>query len=203
MSEVWFTSDTHFGHARIAEFCPQRVETFSMKGPNDIQKMNEMMVKAWNEQVAPDDEVIHLGDLAMGQIETSLSYVSRLNGRITLVLGNHDRPHPIMSKSPEKRARWHEAYTDAGIDRLVMDWHWDFDGIPVTLSHFPYTGDHDDQDRYTEWRPVDHGRVLVHGHVHDMWQRNGRMINVGMDAWGRLLHESEIVTLVEEAMDYR
>jgi calcineurin-like phosphoesterase family protein len=200
MSEIWFTSDTHFGHARIAEFCPTRVNEFGMADTSDIPTMNEAMVEQWNSQVAPEDTVVHLGDLAMGQIDNSLSYVSRLNGQIYLVSGNHDRVHPSYSRTPEKRARWHETYTAAGIHKIMLSWHWDFDGIPVVMSHFPYTGDHDENDRYPEWRPEDHGQVLVHGHVHDMWQINGRQVNVGMDAHGgRLLHETEVLAMVEMA----
>lgn len=199
MSEIWFTSDTHFGHARIAEFCPQRIEALGMEDSSDIARMNEAMVELWNSQVAPNDTVYHLGDLAMGRIEDSLSYVSQLHGEIWLIMGNHDRPHPIMARTPAKRARWHQEYTEAGIHRLLLDWHVDFHGIPTTMSHFPYTGDHEAEDRYTDWRPPDHGQVLIHGHVHDMWQVDGRQINVGLDAWGRLLHHDEVDTLVVEA----
>lgn len=52
------------------------------------------------------------------------------------------------------------------------------------VDHFPYYGDSHDQDRYGEFRPVDRGLWLVHGHVHEKWRQMGRMINVGVDAWG-------------------
>lgn len=202
MAEIWFTSDTHFGHANIPKYCPGRVDTYAMEDEGDIGQMNEAMVAIWNDHVRPDDEVYHLGDLAMGKIADSLEYVRQLHGKITLILGNHDRPHEIMSKTPEKRARWHREYTDAGIDKMLYDWHVEIGGCPVTLSHFPYTGDHMDEERYQAWRPADHGHVLVHGHVHDLWQTNGRMINVGMDAWnGRLLHVDEVAELVHKALD--
>jgi len=53
----------------------------------------------------------------------------------------------------------------------------------VLLHHFPYDGDSHDEDRYVQWRPVDEGDWLLHGHVHTNWRQNGRMINVGIDAW--------------------
>jgi len=41
----------------------------------------------------------------------------------------------------------------------------------------------------------------LHGHVHGLWQTNGRMINVGLDAWGgRLLHADEVAELVKAAV---
>jgi calcineurin-like phosphoesterase family protein len=48
------------------------------------------------------------------------------------------------------------------------------------LCHLPYAAV---DARYPEWRPVDAGKWLLHGHVHEHWQVNGRMINVGVDQW--------------------
>jgi len=52
----------------------------------------------------------------------------------------------------------------------------------VLLCHFPYRGDSQEQDRFPDARPIDKGEWLLHGHVHDRWSQNGRMINVGVDA---------------------
>lgn len=196
----WYTSDWHFGHVHIPVYQPNRLVEFEMESTDDIQKMNEMMVRQWNSQVSPDDTVWFLGDFAMGQIATTLEYARRLNGHKRLVLGNHDRPHPIMSRTPTKQQRWLEAYREVGFELIVTEFNTTIADLPVRLCHFPYTGDHDDEDRYPEWRPVDDGRVLVHGHVHGLWKVNGRMINVGIDAWnGKLLHHDEVAELVLEA----
>jgi len=56
--------------------------------------------------------------------------------------------------------------------------------ISVLAYHFPYRGDSHDHDRYREHRPADEGAWLLHGHVHERWRQRGRMINVGVDAWG-------------------
>ena len=52
----------------------------------------------------------------------------------------------------------------------------------MLLCHFPYRGDSQEQDRFPDDRPIDKGEWLLHGHVHDRWSQNGRMINVGVDA---------------------
>ena len=52
----------------------------------------------------------------------------------------------------------------------------------VLLCHFPYRGDSQEHDRFPDARPIDKGEWLLHGHVHDRWSQNGRMINVGVDA---------------------
>jgi calcineurin-like phosphoesterase family protein len=197
---VWFTSDTHFGHRNIAKYQPNRVEEFGMESDEDIQTMNEAMVAQWNSQVQPGDRVIHLGDFAMGKIDETLPYVAQLNGTIDLIMGNHDRPHPVCTRVAEKRDAWAERYLAAGFNSVQLDGRWDFDGIPVVMSHFPYSGDHEEEDRYPGWRPDDNGLVLVHGHVHGMWQIMGRQVNVGMDAHGgRLLTEAEVAAMVAEA----
>ena len=56
----------------------------------------------------------------------------------------------------------------------------------VLACHFPYAGDSRDgyEDRYLEYRPKDRGGFLVHGHTHGRWRKNGRMVDVGVDAWG-------------------
>lgn len=199
MSEIWFTSDTHFGHVKIVEYQPNRMDEFGLDAPDQIEEMNEAMVEAWNAQIGPDDFVWHLGDFAMGQIDKGLAYASRLNGEIFLVMGNHDRPHPCRGQT-HKIPEWEEKYYNAGFVGLSLTERHVLGGVPVIMNHFPYSGDHADEERYTDWRPADNGQVLLHGHVHGLWQINGRQVNVGMDAHGgRLLHYDEVVSLVQEA----
>lgn len=52
--------------------------------------MNETMIKNWNSVVKKDDIVWHLGDFGMGSQEEIRNIVSRLNGKIYLIKGNHD-----------------------------------------------------------------------------------------------------------------
>lgn len=69
----------------------------------------------------------------------------------------------------------------------------------VWVSHFPYVGDSPPGggDRYDGWRPADDGRWLLHGHVHERWRQRGRMVNVGVDAWGfRPASGAEILSLI-------
>lgn len=79
---VWFTSDTHFSHANIMKFCARPFDT--------VQQMNEALIKNWNETVPEDGIVFHLGDFCYGGAAEWTNIISRLNGRIYLILGNHD-----------------------------------------------------------------------------------------------------------------
>lgn len=80
--KVWFTSDTHFYHENILHFCSRPFR--------DITDMNETLIRRWNETVPPDSFVFHLGDFAFGGSMEWNEVISRLNGRIYLILGNHD-----------------------------------------------------------------------------------------------------------------
>ena len=82
MNKVFFTSDTHFGH--------QRNFLWEPRGFNSIEEHDETIIKNWNEVVGPEDEVWHLGDVMLNDNEHGLECIKRLNGRIHLIIGNHD-----------------------------------------------------------------------------------------------------------------
>ena len=80
--KIWFTADTHMGHRNIIKYCQR---PFS-----NVEEMNETLISNWNKFVAKNDYVFHLGDLSVGGAVEWTSLLDCLNGRIFLVLGNHD-----------------------------------------------------------------------------------------------------------------
>ena len=173
----WFTSDLHLGHANIIEYCDRPFA--------DVDEMNRALVERWNRVVAADDEVWVLGDMAMGQIADSLGLVRGLAGRKILLAGNHDRCW--FGHAAKRKARvdeWTATYRDAGFDEIHQDSvNLSIGDADVVACHFPYQGDSHDADRYSQHRPIDRGRWIVHGHVHNTWRVQGRQINVGVDVW--------------------
>jgi calcineurin-like phosphoesterase family protein len=141
--------------------------------------MDWEMVKRWNEVVKPNDEVWHLGDVALGSIHDSLALLNACNGRKYLVPGNHDRifsgnrAKDIVRFLPIYSKVFDDVYPEITTDAI--------NGQIVNVSHFPYTGDSHDTDRYKENRPFDNGLPLICGHVHGAWRANGNMFNVGVD----------------------
>ena len=133
-TKVFVTSDTHFWHANIIRYCNRPWKT--------AEEMNDEMVRRWNSVVGKDDVVIHLGDFSFGSREKVKSVFDRLNGRIDLVMGNHDR----LRVSDYYAMGFHRVY-----DRPIL-----YDGF-FLLSHAP-----------VQW--VRDGDVYanVYGHVHDM-----------------------------------
>lgn len=186
MARFW-TADLHFGHANIIRY--------SHRPFADVAAMDEGLVERWNASVGDDDEVWVLGDVAMGTIADSLPLVEGLRGRKVLVAGNHDR---CWYGHGSYADRWVDQYHEAGFDEIVQgSTTTTVGGTEVLVCHFPYEGDSHDADRYTEHRPVDHGRWLVHGHVHERWQVHGHQVNVGVDVWDwRPVPEAELAAIV-------
>lgn len=191
MSEprTFYTADPHHHHRRICELAGRPYQSW--------EEMDEDLITRWNAVVAPEDWVYCLGDEAF-QLGTdgALDYVTKLNGVLILVPGNHDRCHPLHGAV--KALQWRERYLAAGYhDVTPPTMRKNIAGRWVTLCHFPYDGDSHDGDRFTEWRPVDDGSWVIHGHVHGKWRQRGRQINVGVDAWnGTPVAEEEIELLI-------
>lgn len=184
----FFTSDLHFGHENIIRYCNRPFDS--------VEDMNRALIENWNDSVTDVDEVWILGDVAMGQIVSNLPLVSELNGHKILVAGNHDR---CWQGSDGDLAKWTTRYLDAGFEAihqgtvdLLLGSH------AVRAGHFPYEGDSKDEPRFTEWRPIDTGAWLLHGHVHTAWKVDRNQINVGVDVWNyRPVPETEILKILD------
>lgn len=82
-SKLWFTSDTHWFHSNIIEYCS--------RGFFDVTEMDRQLITNWNSRVSPIDHVFHLGDFAFSSnIERITKLVNELHGHIHLIKGNHD-----------------------------------------------------------------------------------------------------------------
>lgn len=116
MSKIWFISDTHFCHKNIIKY-EDRPFT-------DIEQMNSELIRRWNEKVAPEDTVYHLGDVALGPAERFYPLVSALNGHKILIRGNHD------GKSKD----W---YLEHDFDEVYPSLYFFCPGHCILLSHTP------------------------------------------------------------------
>lgn len=185
-ADRWFTSDTHFGHRMLVE---KRHRPYS-----SVEEMDEDLIDRWNEVVKPGDVVWHLGDFGMGRVADYLPIVHQLNGHIQLVTGNHDRPWPGNRDSWRHQGAWFRA----GFESVQAFARVRVQGVRVLMSHFPYEGDHTDDERASAYRLRDTGEWLLHGHVHDAWAQRGRQINVGVDVRDfRPVHLDELAAIVK------
>jgi calcineurin-like phosphoesterase family protein len=81
MSKLHVISDTHFGHENVAKH----------RGFSCAQEMDEHIIENWNKTVSKKDVIWLLGDITMEKGDYSI--LSRLNGMLKFVLGNHDQPN--------------------------------------------------------------------------------------------------------------
>lgn len=195
---MWFTSDLHLGHEKIIQLCNRPFK--------NLDEMHGTIIDRWNWCVQEQDAVIILGDLALGNRKQILQLCKGLNGSLYLVPGNHDY---CFSGRKKIRPADLKMYEDVGftfLDEVSSLYHASYrDGdIELVLSHFPYEGDSRDDDRYSDHRPVDKGKWLIHGHVHNAWKVNGRQINVGVDVWNFTpVSMDRIISIIEDSENER
>lgn len=85
----WVIGDTHFDHINILKYEPRPYA--------DIFEMNEAIIKNWNKKVSKNDIVYMNGDFTLGRNKDRIrEIVSQLNGKIVLVMGNHDTLKPSV-----------------------------------------------------------------------------------------------------------
>ena len=124
-----------------------------------IAAMDAAMVERWNQTVAPDDEVWHLGDFALRTPPTTAAELLRaLNGRKHLVTGNNDPPEIIAL--PEWSSV--QPYIEITVEthRLV-------------LCHYALR----------TWNGMAKGALNLHGHSHGRLKPLPRQTDVGVDCW--------------------
>jgi calcineurin-like phosphoesterase family protein len=156
---IFFTADTHFFHDNIRKHC--------IRPWNTVEEMNEALMTRWNTVVGKKDFVYHLGDFAMIKKQNDGTPTMKLyrrlrhslNGKIFLVLGNHD------SMSNETYSCFSGVY-DGILDKVI-------DHQKITMCHYPMLS----------WNCSFHGSVLLHGHVHSrLPNKDSRLsFDVGVD----------------------
>lgn len=162
----FWISDTHFGHANIISHCNRPFA--------DVNEMDAAMISNWNRVVGKDDDVIHLGDFCL-DYKLAKQYLSQLNGRVILVLGNHDGSLQQM--------------TESGFFKVYQDFMFVLSGRKCFAMHRPkpLTG-------------YNTGKWIVHGHVHDKApkvDKSNKMINLSVEQWGYTpVAEAELVKLM-------
>lgn len=93
MGQSHFTADTHFSHGNIVRY--------SHRPFANVREMDECLIERWNQVVRPEDTVYHLGDVCLGSPGRAKEILSKLNGSIHLILGNHDK-NPFLKFCGER-----------------------------------------------------------------------------------------------------
>jgi calcineurin-like phosphoesterase family protein len=175
---VWFTSDTHFGHANVIRYSNR---PWSM-----VNEMNDGIIERWNSRIKPGDTVYHLGDFCLTKrVDVIDEWLGRLNGEIRLIRGNHDQWTKRYERLENKgKIKWIRDYAERTFE---------VDGArhKLILCHFPLLF----------WHNSHHGSIMLHGHCHGNAQHHNtgvRRMDVGVDcnSWYPVLLEN-VITLME------
>lgn len=149
------TSDLHHKHKRICELTNRTKETTP-------ENHDDWLVEIWNRDVSNQCEVWHTGDLSFAsKYDDIAKFVSKLNGNINLVKGNHDKT---------------EFLNRLKADGLINNW-WDYKEIKISdhsvcLFHFPIQS----------WYKQGYGSWHLHGHSHgNLKNPQGKILDVGLD----------------------
>lgn len=108
--KYFFTSDEHYGHRKIIEYCNRPFKT--------VEEMDAEIIKRHNSVVKDDDIVVHCGDFSLipSYDVVFCKYVFKLNGSHILLRGSHDR-----WLNPEE---YHER------------WEKNIDGLYIVCDHY-------------------------------------------------------------------
>ena len=165
----FYIADTHFSDNNIF--------TYYNRPFTDIDEMDNAIIERWNSVVGHEDTVYLLGDIG------NVDKLQECNGRIVVVLGNHDRNNETITKLEqfmydrflEIRDKDEKGYEGvvAIYDYPVMD-----NEIGAWLSHEPI-----------EYMPPQVPYLNIHGHTHTYnynpgslsWKDGNRAFNVSAE----------------------
>lgn len=137
---IWFTSDLHFGHDNIIEYCNR---------PCTKENHTNFIIETLNAKIKPNDEVYHLGDFAYGKslkMADLKNILNQLNGNWNFILGNHDKENQL------------KALCQGTQHKVLGDYHTlSQSGRTFILFHYPIES----------WWNKKRGSIHLHGHTHN------------------------------------
>ena len=153
---TYFSSDTHYNHSNIIKY--------SNRPFSSVEEMNEHMIQEHNKLVKPTDEFFHMGDFAFANDDKTIEIIKRLNGKKTLILGNHD---VAIIKHPEK-------FTGPKLFEEICTYKEINRGVKICLFHYgqrAWNGSYKNPRSY-----------MLYGHSHGTLPPLGTSVDVGVDA---------------------
>jgi calcineurin-like phosphoesterase family protein len=169
-TNIWITSDTHYGHKNICRSVTDwrlsdgSIPVDQTRDFPSLETMNSTIVKNINEVVGQDDILIHLGDWSFGGFENIRKFWNQIVCKnVHLVLGNHD--HHIEKNRDDIRDLFETVnnYVELTVGNNKF-----------ALMHYPLSS----------WNGMNKGVLHLHGHVHLPNEKKfgkGRKMDVGID----------------------
>jgi calcineurin-like phosphoesterase family protein len=196
---MYIISDTHFGHINILLFEPGRIQKARMEGYEDFDRF---LIETINDVISKEDEVLHLGDVTF---KDGYKLAKKLNGKITLIKGNHDKEKHIKFY---KSLGWDiidgvriEAEVDEGIKKYIESMKYRYkkfekvsclikniNGKRVLFSHYPVFNDNPYDEKFRnitnaleEIFNILNCDINVYGHTHSYIVGDKKCINACLE----------------------
>lgn len=151
---VFLTADHHFGHSGIIGNAGRPFA--------DVDEMDEVLIRNWNERIRPDSVVYYLGDFAHRCPPQRLRSIWERLTRpkaIHLVPGNHDDAATLALP-------W--TSVERGILRMSAN------NRRFSLFHYALR----------TWPGIRRDAIHAYGHSHNRMPGFRNTLDVGVDAWG-------------------
>ena len=161
---VWLTSDHHFGHLNIISYSDRPFHGLADQTDTHVRQLNK---------IDPNDLVVFVGDMILGNYERGVECIRACNGRKILVAGNHDLTRDGKCRLAREKDLFEAVipflFWGTGLGRMVL------------VTHYPIVAGVHDTERTI---------VNYHGHIHRKTVESTdwvHYINVGWDQTHGLL----------------
>lgn len=183
--EIYHTSDLHFSH--------DNPKVYEPRGYASVGEMNARIMEVLFSTLKSGDKLINYGDNAIeGTWRIGLDNMRAIRSMgvsLELRIGNHDRIFPGKRDSH----RYFREYAEV-FDNIQLFQRARLDGVQYIQSHMPYWPNDRHEPRLRQYRPVDDGLPIVHGHTHSKVAEDfPRHLGVCWDAWGRPVTHGEVM----------
>ncbi len=170
---LWFVSDSHFGHTNICAGVTNWVGDNTSRPFDTLDAMNTRIVDNINEHVAENDILVHLGDWSFGGFDNVERFRSRIVCKtIHLVLGNHD--HHIERNKDDIQRLFTSVQNYLYLDVRRYPTKNTAEKFRFICFHYPIAS----------WQGMEDRTIHLHGHCHlppHLKVGQGRSLDVGMD----------------------
>ena len=199
MGNIFFTSDTHFGHANISGKNDSKWPKGYRHYPS-LHEMNKDLTSNINKLVKPEDTLYHLGDWSFGGIDNIWKFRKQIMCQnIHLILGNHD----------------HHIEENKVLPNVYQTQNQFIDGDPSSTAEFVYARDvFESVSHYKEvkingrmfvlshyghrvWHGSYKGWIHLYGHSHDSLPPYGKSMDCGIDTAIRMLGQARPFSITE------
>lgn len=145
MTNIYFTSDLHFGHERLL--------TLGRGRPfKTIEEHDKALIERWNQTVEPGSIVYILGDIFFKKykVEDMERVFQSLHGEKRIILGNHDKKSEFIK------------LLNKGVVKSVSDYcekeiNTNYGKFFVVMSHYPIL------EFNKAFKPK---TIMLYGHTH-------------------------------------